>query len=252
MSDKILKCLAVDDEQHALKMISAYIDKVPFLVLEKATTSVWEALEVLKTGTPDILFLDIQMDDLTGLQLLDVAGKTCPVILTTAYSEYALKGYEYQVVDYLLKPFSFDRFLKAVSKVRANNEKNQEDVLENKVIEKNSTPDSIFVKGDAKNKFHQVRFDDICFIEGMKNYILFNGVKNRIITLQNLKDISKKLPSDRFIRVHKSYIVNLDFIEQVDGHSILIREKRIPIGSSYRSAFYDLIKGKGMSGNKKT
>ncbi len=245
MSKKVLKCLAVDDEQHALKMISAYIDKVPFLELEKATTSVWEALELLKTGTPDVLFLDIQMDDLTGLQLLDIAGKTCPVILTTAYSEYALKGYEYQVVDYLLKPFSFDRFLKAVTNVRANYEKPPEVISESEVVTETSSPDSIFVKGDAKNKFHQVRFDDICFIEGMKNYILFNGVKNRIITLQNLKDISEKLPSNRFMRVHKSYIVNLDFVEQVDGHSILIKDKRIPIGSSYRSAFYDLIKGKG-------
>lgn len=248
MSGKILKCLAVDDEPHALKMIEAYVSKVPFLTLEKATSSVWEALELLKENSIDLLFLDIQMDDLTGLQLLDIAGKTCPVILTTAYSEYALKGYEYQVVDYLLKPFSFDRFLKAVSNVRENYEKPHAQVEEEKVVEnkKVSSVDSIFVKGDAKNKFHQLRFEDICFIEGLKNYVLFNCLTNKIITLQNLKDLTEKLPSDRFMRVHKSYIVNLQYIDQVDGHSILIKEKRIPIGSSYRSDFYKLIKDKGL------
>mgnify|MGYP003669530893 CR=1 FL=1 len=129
MSDKLLKCLAIDDEPHALKLISAYIEKTPFLTLEKATSSVWEALEMLKSGVPDILFLDIQMDELTGLQLLDIAGKTCPVILTTAYSDYALKGYEYQVSDYLLKPFSFDRFLKAVTKVRNTSTDQQRPVV---------------------------------------------------------------------------------------------------------------------------
>ncbi len=240
MNEQTLRCIALDDEPHALKILSAYIEKTPFLSLEKATTSVWEVLDMLKQQNPDILFLDIQMEELTGLQLLDIVKPSCSVILTTAYSEYALKGYEYQVLDYLLKPFSFDRFLKAVSQVERNAEINSKK-------HQTETPstihsDAIFVKGDAKNKYHQIRLDDIMYIEGLKNYVMFICSGQKIITLQNLKDLQALLPVEDFYRIHKSFIINLKYIQQIEGHSVLINGKRLSIGASYRTDFYNKIK----------
>lgn len=237
---KLLRCIALDDEPHALKILSAYIEKTPFLELERASTSVWEVLDILKSKSPDLLFLDIQMEELTGLQLLDIAKPDCPVILTTAYSEYALKGYEYQVVDYLLKPFSFDRFLKAVAKVDRN-------IYPKKLSDSGSSItdtdiESIFIKGDAKHKYHQLKMDEIIYIEGLKNYVSFVCVGQKVISLQNLKDLMELLPVDRFIRIHKSYIINLRFVQQVEGHSVLLNGKRLAIGASYRTEFYARIK----------
>lgn len=241
MSPKILQCLALDDESHALKILGAYVERTPFLEMKLATTSVWEAMDLLKAQAVDLLFLDIQMDDLSGLQLLDLVGPTCPVILTTAYSEYAIKGYEYQVADYLLKPFSFDRFLKAVAQVKMTQEKH----LDSPIVPPpkiSRIPDTIFVKGDAKHKYHQVRLDSIQFVEGLKNYVRFNCTDQKVITLQNLKNIEQELPDDRFIRVHKSYIINLDFVRQIEGNLLRIGEQSIPIGGSYREAFFAKIK----------
>lgn len=241
MSEQQFKCLALDDEPHALKILSAYIERTPFLEMELATSSVWDAMDLLKAKKVDLLFLDIQMDDLTGLQLLDIVGPTCPVILTTAYSEYALKGYEYQVMDYLLKPFSFDRFLRAVSQVKQTQDNTKHSPIE-PALTKTQKAETIFVKGDAKHKYHQLRFDTIKFVEGLKNYVRFNCTDQKVITLQNLKDVMGELPEDRFIRVHKSYIVNLDFVQQIEGNMLRIDEQSIPIGGSYRAAFFDRIK----------
>lgn len=235
-----LKCLAVDDEPHALKMLKLYIEQTPFLELVKSTTSPLEALEWLKTGQPDLMFLDIQMEGLSGLQLLNIIGKRCPVILTTAYTEYALEGYAYQITDYLLKPYSFERFLKAVSQVQQSHEK--------PAITRQTTEDSgaeastyLFVKGDAKHKFHQVKLADLCYIEGLRNYVQFVCLDAKIISLQNLKTLAAQLPDKRFIRIHKSYIINLDYISAVDGNSVSIKGKLIPIGSNYRQHFFAVI-----------
>jgi len=240
-----LKCIAVDDEPHALELIKAYIDKVPFLELFQATTSPWDALKQLQENDIDLLFLDIQMDEITGLQLLDICNKKCPVIITSAYSEYALDSYQYQVTDYLLKPYSFDRFLKAVGKV---NEQlaTQKAVPQQPTPSTNNTQEHIFVKGDAKNKFHQVKLSDIFYIEGLKNYVQFFCHKERIVTLQNMKDLQANLPDQQFLRVHRSYIVNLDAIEKVDGHTIYIKDQLIPVGQSYRDQFYKVLQERGL------
>lgn len=234
----VIQCLAVDDEAHALKIIQNYVNKVPFLEMKLATTSVWEAMDLLKSNSVDLLFLDIQMEDLTGLQLLDIVGKTCPVILTTAYSEYAIKGYEYQVHDYLLKPISFDRFLKAVSSVTPKAKENEPP----KEINSSSDPETIFVKGDAKHKFFRIELDKILCIEGLKNYIRFICDDQKIVTLNNLKDIHLELPQDQFIRVHRSFIVNMKRIDRVEAHHAYIGDEQIPIGASYRTAFYEMLK----------
>lgn len=244
---KILKAIAVDDEPHALELLEVYVDKVPFLELYKTTTSPWEALKIIQEEDIDLLFLDIQMDELTGLQLLDISNKKCPVIITSAYQEYALDGYQYQVSDYLLKPYSFDRFLKAVNKIRVElSEKKTSPTNISLANEPNSSSDHIFVKGDAKNKFHQIKLADILYIEGLKNYVQFFCNKERIVTLQNMKHLEENLPAKQFMRIHRSYIVNLDCIEKVEGHTIYINGQLLPIGQSYRDGFYDILQGRGL------
>lgn len=236
-----LVAMALDDEPHALKLIGLYIERIPYIDLEWTTTSAWEAMELLKTNTPDILFLDIQMDEINGLQLLELVNPTCAVVITSAYEQYALKGYEYAIVDYLLKPFSFERFLKAVENVRL--------VISNKEIEveKNNDGDQFFIKGDAKNKYHQVRFDDVIYVEGLKNYVQFICENRKIVSLKNMKDVSASLPAARFIRIHRSYIIQVSKIKRVEGHAVLIDDKWLPIGQTYRSTFYQLIENKGLS-----
>lgn len=229
----MIRCVAVDDEPHALKILSLYVAKIPFLELSLQTTSPWEALEYVQQNEVDLLFLDIQMDELTGLQLLDVLGPACPVILTTAYAEYALQGYEYQVLDYLLKPYSFDRFLKAVQQAKAQKEQNTPTATPK------STSKHILIKGDAKNKFHRLSISEILYVEGLKNYVQFICESEKVITLQNLKNLELLLPQAHFYRIHKSYIINLQHIRQIEGNVVYINEQVIPIGSSYRKAFFE-------------
>jgi DNA-binding LytR/AlgR family response regulator len=234
-----LRCLAVDDEPHALKMLEVYIAQTPFLTLLKATTSPMEALEWIRREKTDLLFLDIQMEGLSGLQFLNITGKVCPVILTTAYSEYAIAGYEYQVADYLLKPYSFERFLKAVNQVYQST---MEASPKTETVVPAEGPDHIFVKGDAKNKFHRLALADICYVEGLRNYVRFHCQDSTVITLQNLKDLEAQLPSSNFIRVHRSYLINMDHLQQVEGNYLTVHGKQIPLGSSYRGRFLERIK----------
>lgn len=237
---EILKCLAVDDEPHALELLEAFIQKVPFLTLHAKTTAPWDALKILKEESIDLLFLDIQMDELSGIQFLDINTSKVEVIITSAYTEYALDGYAYQVSDYLLKPYSFDRFLKAVSSVQEKLTKKTTPKVED-TVPKNT---NFFIKGDAKNKFHQVRLQDILYIEGLKNYVQFNCKNEKITTLQNMKTLENELPSTTFFRIHRSFIINIDHVSKIDGNVVYLKEERIPIGQSYRAEFLEMIRGK--------
>jgi len=243
-----LRCIALDDEPHALELVSNYANRLPFLEMYKTTSSPWEAIEILQSEKIDLLFLDIQMNELTGLQLLETGNYDCSVIITSAYTEYAIDGFNYQVSDYLLKPYSFDRFLKAVNRV-ASQEK-PVGVQEKSMDEPHKKPntkgsssgsDHIYVKGDSKNKFHRLRLSDVFYIEGLKNYVRFFCEKENIITLQNLKDLEQSMPAKQFMRVHRSYIVNLDKIEKIEGHSLSINGKLIPVGKNYQDEFYSHI-----------
>ncbi len=230
-----LRCVCVDDEPHALEILQLYVEKTNFLEVDFATTNPWEAIDFVKNNEVDILFLDIQMEGLTGLQVLDILDKKPAIILTTAYQEYALKGYEYKVDDYLLKPYSYDRFLKAVKGIA------EKKVITN--IEKSANEiDHIFIKGDAKNKFHRVLFSDILYIEGLRNYVQFHCENEKIITLQNMKKLQEELPAQLFFRIHKSYIINLNKIKAVEGNSVQLGDKNLPIGASYKSTFMQLFK----------
>lgn len=244
----ILKCIAVDDEPLALDIIEDYVSKVPFLELVKRTENAIEALQMVQAGGIDLVFLDIQMPDLTGIQFLKIASGKASYILTTAYSQYALESYDLNVSDYLLKPIAFDRFYKAVEKVLHQLQK-AEPVVPTPVPEPivAATPhaqDFIFVK--TEHKIQKVELDDILYIEGLKDYISIYTKSERIITLQNMKKMEETLPKGEFIRVHKSYIIAIDKIESIERSRISIASKIIPIGDTYRDEFFKLIDGKNI------
>ena len=243
----MIRCLAVDDEAYATKIIADYISKVPYLELVGTTTNAIEALTRAQSGEIDLIFLDIQMPDLTGIQFLKLYGGKCKVILTTAYPEYALEGFEHDVVDYLLKPIAFDRFLKAAQKASNLINPVKEQVANafseaNAVITVNNQPDYMFIKGESKNKFLKVDYSDILYIEGMKNYVSVFTPAQRIVTYQTLRDLETTLPKPPFYRVHKSYIISVDQIRMVDGNTIYIGEQSIPIGETYRDGFLRMIR----------
>ena len=246
----ILKCIVVDDEPLALDIIADYIAKIPFLELVKCTENAIEALQLVQEGGIDLVFLDIQMPELTGIQFLKIAGNKASYILTTAYSQYALESYDLNVSDYLLKPIAFDRFYKAVEKVRHHSQKNEQ--LPIAAIESLAKPtpittpvhDFIFIK--TENRIQKLRLDDILYIEGLKDYISIFTKTERIITLQNMKKMDETLPKDSFIRVHKSYIIAVDKIESIERSRIAIAGKTIPVGDTYREAFFRMIDAKNV------
>lgn len=247
-----LKCIAIDDEPLALDIIEDYVSKVPFLELVKRTENAIEALQMVQAGGIDLVFLDIQMPELTGIQFLKIASGKSNYILTTAYSQYALESYDLNVSDYLLKPIAFDRFYKAVEKV--NNRVSAsgavvpgpQPVLSSAPFSATSHPvqDFIFVK--TEHKIQKIELKDILYIEGLKDYISIFTKTERIITLQNMKKMEETLPKAQFIRVHKSYIIALDKIESIERSRISIHGKVIPIGDTYRDEFFRHIDNKNI------
>lgn len=238
----MIRCLVVDDEPLALDILEDYISKVPFLTLVKTTTSAIEGLSLVQSDSVDLVFLDVQMPELTGIQFLKIINGKCDVILTTAYSQYALDGYELDVVDYLLKPIAFDRFYKAAQKVLQNNGNGQ--AAPQEAPSSANTHDFIFVK--TEHKIQKIYLDDILFIEGLKDYISIFTKTERIITLQNMKKMEESLPAKSFIRVHKSYIVATGKIESIERSRIQIGDKIIPIGDTYREYFFKQIEDKNI------
>jgi two-component system LytT family response regulator len=248
-----LKCIAVDDEPLALDIIEDYVSKVPFLELVKRTENAIEALQLVQAGGIDLVFLDIQMPDLTGIQFLKIANNKASYILTTAYSQYALESYDLNVSDYLLKPIAFDRFYKAVEKVHNQHKNNAEPVVVAAPIVPVAAPvlapvqtvqDFIFVK--TEHKIQKIELDNILYIEGLKDYISIFTKAERVITLQNMKRMEETLPKSQFIRVHKSYIIALDKIESIERSRITICGKIIPIGDTYRDEFFKKIENKNI------
>lgn len=245
-----LSCMIVDDEPLARQLLEEYIKKVPSLTLIQSFSSPIEAMDFLTHTAPDILFLDVQMPEITGITLLKILQKKPAVILTTAYSEYAIESYELDVTDYLLKPITLERFLKAVEKAKA---KIQTEYTPQSIGTEAAKPDSMnhdpihrtdyfFVKDG--NKQVKVNFDSIMYIEGLKDYVMIYLPNQKITTLQNLKTLEQVLPSDRFIRVHNSFIVSVDWIDSIQRDCIDIGPKMIPVSDTYRKAFRDFIEHK--------
>ncbi len=241
-----MTCVIVEDEPLARQLLEQYIKKVPHLELLSAFSNPLEALDYLRDKSVDVLFSDIQMPEITGITLLKILQKKPLVILTTAYSEYALEGYELDVADYLLKPITFDRFLKAVEKVtqRLNVEKAGETVgTEKAIVEHNALAEPaqpfIFVKDGAK--LVKIRLNDILYIEGLKDYVSIYTTAKKVVTLQTLKALAALLPSDKFIRVHHSYIVAFDWIDVIHRDQVQVGKAMLPVSDTYRKGFREFI-----------
>src|ERR1700761_9254050 len=241
----MIRCLVVDDEPLALHILEDYISKMPFLELVKATTNPIEALQVVQGGGVDLVFLDVQMPELTGIQFLRIANGKAKVILTTAYPQYALEGYELDVIDYLLKPIAFDRFFKSVQKAQSIIQPSAKPEIKVEAVPQSDfLSDFIFVK--TEHKIQKVYLNDILFIEGLKDYISIFTPAERIITLQNMKKMEDALPERHFIRVHKSYIVSINKIDSIERSRIFINDKVIPVGDTYREEFFKIVDGKNI------
>jgi two-component system LytT family response regulator len=232
-----LTCLIVDDEPLARQLLTEYVRKVPYLELVDVCADALAAMEVLRRQPVDLLFLDIQMPEITGLTLLKVLQQKPLVVLTTAYSEYALESYELDVVDYLLKPISFDRFLRAVEKAGLRRGVAPPPLPE--PMGKETSPTFIFVKDGTK--LVKIRLADILYVEGLKDYVAIHTRQQKIVTLQRLKNLETQLPADRFVRIHHSYIVSLEGIDSVHKDKVQVGQVFLPTSDTYRKAFKDFI-----------
>lgn len=236
-----IRCIVVDDEALARKYLKEYILKVPFLELVGDFNSPLKASELLEKGMVDLMFLDIQMPEITGLDFLRSLNRKPYVIITTAYKEYALEGYELDITDYLLKPFSFNRFLKAVNKVNTLFlNKNKKDEPASTYNQTDFHEDYIIIRADRK--YYKINYDDLVYIEGQKAYVTFHSTdKKNITALASLKELEEKLPDKKFIRIHKSYIVSVKKIDSLEGNMIEIVGERLPIGKSFKSNVTELF-----------
>ena len=239
-----LKCIAIDDEPLALEIIIDYITKVPFLELINSFDNALESIDFLRENEIDLMFLDIQMESFTGIQLVQALSKRPEVIFTTAHDSYAVKGFELDAVDYLLKPISFERFVKAADKVYNKLRPNQDKRKYSEVTISNPLENYFFVK--TENRLQKVFFNDILYIEGQGDYLRIIATNTKIMILQNFKTISSILPKTNFIRVHKSYMVAINKIETVTRNRISIGNTTIPVSDSYKNIFYETLKEKGM------
>lgn len=238
----MIRCIAIDDEPLALKQLESYISKVGFLELEAACNSAVDASKVLASQPADVLFCDINMPDLDGMSFVKSLASQPMVVFTTAYSEYAVEGFKVDAVDYLLKPFGFNDFEKAALKVkRLYDLENKEEVT---LLDYD---DSVYIKTDYKTV--RVEVSSIIYIEGMSEYvrIITEDQKDPVIALLSMKKLEGKLPGNRFMRVHKSFIINLSKISQVSkGHVRMQDGSSIPIGESYRDSLLSYINSKSL------
>lgn len=228
-----IRCIVVDDEPLAVELLADYLQKTPGMQLVLKTTHVLDALHSVQQGHADLLFLDIQMPELTGIQFMKIIRNACPVILTTAYAEYALEGYEYDVVDYLLKPVTFERFMVAVEKAKRR--------LEQAASKEMPTPvEHIFIK--TEYRIQKIDLNDILYIEALRDYIAIHMPSGKILSLESLRNMEEILPASHFIRIHKSYIINQNKIEFLERGKVIINKQYLPVGDTYREKFLSRIK----------
>lgn len=225
-----INCIIIEDEPLALERTCEYVRKLPFLKLLATFENAFDALIFLQSNKVDLVFLDINLGDFSGIQLLETNLIKSRVIITTAYQEYALKGFDLKVTDYLLKPFTFERFVQAVSRV------------EEKLPKKSSLPLRNFIFVKTENRLEKVNLREITYIEGMSDYRRVHTVNKRIMTLQTFTDFEKQIPPNLVCRVHKSYMIALDKIDSIEKDQIKIGEKLIPVSKTYKERFYLFIK----------
>ncbi|WP_300670284.1 LytTR family DNA-binding domain-containing protein [Soonwooa sp.] len=234
-----MRCIAIDDEKPALEVMKNYIARIPELILVDVFTNPIEAMLAIKKQQIELVFLDIQMPELTGLELKQLIDDDIKVIFCTAYSEFAVEGFNVNAVDYLLKPISFDRFSKAVSKVLSVQNNKTEEVSD----------DYIFVKTEQKGKIIKINFKEIDYIESLGNYVSFQTESDKVIAYYSLKELEELLPKANFQRIHKSFIINTEKISMLENGFVILKNKanktlKVPIGNSYKEYFLLKLKKK--------
>lgn len=227
----LISCVVVDDELFAAKIIADHITHTPFLQLAGVTANPVEALEWVESGKADLLFLDVQMPELTGVQLMQLARGKCGVIVVSGYPEYAVAGFEHEVIDYLVKPVPFDRFLKAAQKALQLFKAGQQ-----------KSPEYVFLKGDSKNKFVKINKSEILYVQAQGNYVKIYTVRGQTMVYQPLGELEVTLALPEFARIHKSYIAAIGKVDRIDSHEVHIGDAILPVGESYRDTLYQLIR----------
>ncbi|WP_298319321.1 LytTR family DNA-binding domain-containing protein [uncultured Aquimarina sp.] len=230
----IFTCVIIDDEPAAIRLLEKYCTKVSFLEVKNTFTNPLDGLKYLENELIDLVFLDIQMPEITGIQLSKIIDKKTKIIFTTAYPQFALDSYEVAAIDYLLKPIEFERFYTAISKIKLGNTAKLS-------IDTTTTDDFFFFKTDGKNKYAKVFLKNIKYVESLKNYIAIHLQDQQIITYNTLKHFKETLPPSSFIQIHKSYIISIKHIDKIDNDSIWIDKQELPIGNTYRKSFFDTI-----------
>lgn len=234
-----IRCLIIDDEPLAQRVIERYVADLPFLEIVKKCNNAVEAIEVLHKQEVDLLFLDINMPKLSGLEFLKTLKSPPLVIITTAYAEFAIQGYELDVVDYLMKPFAFERFYKAIQKA--------EELVKNRElprfgIKEPEKQEETFIFFKSSKKTYKVNLDEILYIEALGDYVKIYTTDKMIISYQSLKNIETLLPPALFPRIHKSFIISLSRIDLIEGNHVKIRDRMIPVGTNFKNEFEKLIK----------
>jgi DNA-binding LytR/AlgR family response regulator len=224
-----ISCIIIEDEPLAMERTKSYVQKLTFLNLLACFENGIDALVYLKSNKVDLIFLDINLGEISGIQLLETDTINCEVIIITAYQEHALKGFELNVTDYLMKPYSFDRFLQAVNRVQDNLSKS---------ISGNQK-DFIFIK--TEYRLEKIVLNEILYIEGMRDYRRIHTIHKKIMTLQTFKELEKEIPANVISRVHKSFMVSIDKIESIERDRIKIKDILIPISETYKKPFFELI-----------
>jgi len=225
----MINCIVIDDEAHAIELLTLHIEQTPFLRLAGIATDPVEGLQLLNTAEIDLIFLDIQMPGMSGIEFLQLLNNKYKVILTTAFREYALDGFDHNVVDYLLKPIFLPRFLKAVQRAQ--------EIIS---ISKKEIDDFILVKTEYKGKLVKIKINDIIYIESKGKYVCFHIREGeQVVALLNIGGLEEKLPGDRFLRIHKSFIIAIPFIIMIQGNMVYLEftKNQIPVGQTYRDIF---------------
>lgn len=236
-----ITCYIIDDEPLAQDILEEYIAKVPFLEWKGTFMSPLEATSQIKEDTPDLLFLDINMPDLDGLSFIPMLNPKPMIILTTAYDQYAIKAFELEAKDYLLKPFSFERFYKSV--LRLYNEQSSKQLPEKKEMMVNAPEGSEYIFLKVGHKIQKLAVQEIIYIEGMKDYLRIHTAREKIMTLLNFAKLEELLPATNFVRVHRSFMVAIDKIDHVEKKRIKILDQFIPISDTYADNFFKRLRG---------
>jgi two-component system LytT family response regulator len=229
-----LKCVVIDDESLAIDVLENYINRVSYLTLEAKFNNGIDALAYVNSSEVDLLFIDIQMPDINGMDFLKLVNKKINIVFTSAHPEYALEGYDFNPLDFLIKPISFDRFMRALGRIQ---------VLNNPAPEISDTSIQYFyIK--AKGKTIQLLLSDILYVQGLKDYVIFHTPEAKYISLHSMKELEIKLPSTQFLRIHKSYIVELTKIQEIGRNYVKISGKQLPVGRQYKLPFHKFIESK--------